>query len=700
MEISRYFASLGFRIDRKSVRQVDRTLRDVENRITKFGRRVDQSLNIGFTKSLFGKNFSRQLKQFSSANRLMINNFQVDQMALNRSLLRSFQVASLATPFEIRNFNVNQLALNRAIGRALDVSSLATTYSLERFNIDQFALNRQMTRALQIASLAASRATNLNPNIRGGADGRLARGLTGGHAATAGGIGGLAARGYLPLLALAGGGYGLAQTNKRNQEVVSAQLQSQAVVQQAGGTAEQGVASFDWLRGQGERIGFNYLQASGDYNNLLSGLTGAGMSVEQGQGVYKGFAELSRVNKLDAARQQRVFRALSQVAGKDQLMSEELKQQLAESLPGAVALFASAYQDQLAEQGKGGGLTGSDAIKALNEAMAKGQVKGDILRFAGARASARASSGIDAASRASQAEQARFQNRYNDLAIVASEGGLESGFARLFRSLSAGLDQSEGMVERLARGFDNLTKYVSYSFLTIQSLQRFFDGKDSYLGDKLFPNEESRQSAMMFFENMRSVFTQLDVLSKNIYKGWNDLFTLFDGSNFITQINNALSSASNLIGGVNALAAGDYSGAGELFAQAGKRGLNVITSPGRAGANFLLRAEHALASEYAPSFVTPGSVPYQFQPLSVSASDSQVDFQTKYQAEQRRLAQLGNYDLPGINKPLTGGLTAADLSITMDVNITAATPEDFNAQFQEKFKSVIESTLIQYSQKD
>lgn len=696
MEISRYFASLGFRIDRKSVRQVDRTLRDVENRITKFGRRVDKSLNIGFTKSLFGKNFSRQLKQFSSANRLMINNFQVDQMALNRSLLRSFQVASLATPFEIRNFNVNQLALNRAIGRALDVSSLATTYSLERFNIDQFALNRQMTRALQIASLAASRATNLNPNIRGGADGRLGRGLTGGHAATAGGIGGLAARGYLPALALAGGGYGLAQTNKRNQEVISAQLTTQAVTEAAGLTG-QGPQAFEWLRNQANRVGFSYMDTSQDYNSFLANALGSGLNMEQSQETFLGFSEYGRAMGITSARQKLVMNALSQMFGKGSVQSEELRRQMAESMPGTLPVFAEALQRM-----NGTDLDAEGAMKALYDTLAPGKnintkalapYLSQVLRE-------RAAPKLDIAMKTSQAEQARFRNIIDDQAIVASQAGLESGFARLFRSLTDGLAASTPMVESLARGFDNLTKYVSYSFLTIQSLQRFFDGKDSYLGDKLFPNEESRQSAMMFFENMRSVFTQLDVLSKNIYKGWNDLFTLFDGSNFITQINNALSSASNLIGGVNALAAGDYSGAGELFAQAGKRGLNVITSPGRAGANFLLRAEHALASEYAPSFVTPGSVPYQFQPLSVSASDSQVDFQTKYQAEQRRLAQLGNYDLPGINKPLTGGLTAADLSITMDVNITAATPEDFNAQFQEKFKSVIESTLIQYSQKD
>jgi hypothetical protein len=45
-------------------------------------------------------------------------------------------------------------------------------------------------------------------------------------------------------------------------------------------------------------------------------------------------------------------------------------------------------------------------------------------------------------------------------------------------------------------------------------------------------------------------------------------------------------------------------------------------------------------------------------------------------------------------------MQSTNLEIKMDVSITAANPEDFNSQFQDKFKSVIESTMMQYSQKE
>jgi len=245
------------------------------------------------------KLLEKKLSAFSNRMRLNISEFTIDQRRLNIVLRNAFRNAEQITPFRINNFEV-----------------------------DQAALTRQMTRAMRAATAAASRNSNISPDIGSRASG----GITGRHAGIAGGVGGLAARAYMPLLAVAGGGYGLAQLNNRNQQIVSAQLQTSAIVQQAGGTAQQGTDSFEWLRAQGDRVGFNWLDAVPDYNKLISGLTGAGMSVGQGQGVFQGFSELARVNKLDKTSQNRLFRALSQVAGKDRLMSEELSGQIARIL--------------------------------------------------------------------------------------------------------------------------------------------------------------------------------------------------------------------------------------------------------------------------------------------------------------------------------------------------------------------------------
>lgn len=271
MNIAKYYASIGFQVDTREIQKVDRALKLVEGKLKGLQKRLATTLT-----------------------------------------------------FDISKFDVNQKRLNRVLGDALDIASTRTVFQVNKFNIDQGSLNRSLTRAMTEASRVASIAAPMRPNTHAS----VARAAATGTAFGGIGLGRLGAAG----LALAGGGYGLSALNKRNQEVVSAQLQSQAVVQQAGGTAEQGQASFQYLRSEANRIGFNYLDASADYNKLISGLTGSGVSVKESQRVFSGFAELARVNKLDKVTQNRLFRALSQVAGKGKLQAEELTGQIARIL--------------------------------------------------------------------------------------------------------------------------------------------------------------------------------------------------------------------------------------------------------------------------------------------------------------------------------------------------------------------------------
>lgn len=117
--------------------------------------------------------------------------------------------------------------------------------------------------------------------------------------------------------------------------------------------------------------------------------------------------------------------------------------------------------------------------------MKKGQVKGDILTYAGTLASQQAAPSLAAAGQASQAEQARYQNRVSDLAVVASDSGVEEGFARIFRTLNAGLGESNDLVRGLAEGFNDVTKWADDLLLWPQSFVRALEGRDSLVGDWL-----------------------------------------------------------------------------------------------------------------------------------------------------------------------------------------------------------------------
>jgi len=462
--IAEFYARLGIRVDASETRKIDATLKSIERRLTLFKSRLEKQ----------------------GALSLTLSKFKVDQKALVLKL-----------------------------GNALDSASKKLVFDITRFHIDQEKLNLTVSNAFKRAASNANLALQPRvPKERSSSGGRGSSTSHGrlGVSAGIGAAGGLTlGRLYGPALAVAAGGYGLGALNRRNQEIQSAELTTHAVVQQAMGPAftdQKASQAFEWYRQLANRVGFNYLDSANDYNNVLSGITGAGGSVAQGQNIFKGFAEYGRVNHIDKERQKRVFKAISQIAGKDQLMSEELTGQLAESLPGAVSLFSEAYQRQTGKSlGVDQNLTGSDAIKALQAAMKKKQVRGNILDVAAQIASERAAPGLTMSARTSQSEQARFQNATNDLIRLANQSGVESGYARLFKTMNDSLAESGPLVRNLSQGFDELTKKVRLLYLIPQSFQRMLQGKDSYIADLIGPDKA--QSIRDSVDNISKSFREL-----------------------------------------------------------------------------------------------------------------------------------------------------------------------------------------------
>lgn len=517
--IAKYFAEVGIKVDNSQLRKVDLYLQALETKLTKYKGKAN-----GFS--------------------LGISSFTVDQKKLDVALGTALDVASKTVSFEVSRFVVNHRNLQAALGgasRRAGVLGSTGGFGQPPLSASEWTSRRRVTQAE--AALRHERALEL-AEIRGA--GRIGGGRSSRSAAVAGGgIAGGISRLYGPAIALGLGGYGLSNLNQRNQAVVAAQLQTQAVSTGNGGTAEQGEQSFDWLRKTANRVGFNYLDASGDFNVLTSNLLGSGGTVAQSQNIFKGFAEYGRVNKLTPAKQKLVFNALSQIAGKDKLQAEELTKQLGNSLPGAKSIFAEAWQKKT-----GGNLTGSKAIQALEAAMKKGEVRGDILNYAADIASERSQSGLEKASQASQAEQGRFQNSVSDLAIVASNAGVEEGFARIFRTLRQGLEESNDLVETLSRGFNQATQVWSELFLIPQDIQRMFDGKDSVVADWLWGKGKQGEDTLANMIEIRNLFTNIKDLGKLAYDGWKQLFDMMDGSNSLSLLGDMLPSVNKALTGI------------------------------------------------------------------------------------------------------------------------------------------------------
>lgn len=101
-----------------------------------------------------------------------------------------------------------------------------------------------------------------------------------------------------------------------------------------------------------------------DYSKFVAASRELNFTQSQLREIFLGVAKASVVNKLSVADTKGVYRALTQIMSKNQVMAEELRQQLGDRLPGAIAIMAKAAGKSTAE---------------LTKMMEQGRLSGDIL---------------------------------------------------------------------------------------------------------------------------------------------------------------------------------------------------------------------------------------------------------------------------------------------------------------------------------
>ncbi|EPE9775662.1 tape measure protein [Escherichia coli] len=230
---------------------------------------------------------------------------------------------------------------------------------------------------------------------------------------------------------------------------------------------------FDKDAGQVKEFTKSLAQTTGlDIAELQSQFAGFGASAKESMGI-QGSEELFR-NMIGYARLmgrseeeiKRALTALSQMASKGQIMSEELKGQLAEAVPGMVQVFAKAAgktEQELFDAMKKGALKSADTLQKVTQELNK-QIT--------------AKGGWKAISESTQAQLGNLKNSWNttlDSIFRGSEDGLQDFTRSLTTLLNAlggsgkSLGESLGsLMTDMSHGVDSLTD-ISYK------VRAFFD---------------------------------------------------------------------------------------------------------------------------------------------------------------------------------------------------------------------------------
>ncbi|EOX0910595.1 tape measure protein [Escherichia coli] len=281
---------------------------------------------------------------------------------------------------------------------------------------------------------------------------------------------------------------------------------------------------FDKDAGQVKEFTKSLAQTTGlDIAELQSQFAGFGASAKESMGIqgseelFRNMIGYSRLMGRSEEEIKRALTALSQMAGKGQVMAEELKGQLAEAVPGMVQVFAKATgksEQELFDAMKKGALKSADTLQKVTQELNK-QIT--------------AKGGWKAISESTQAQLGNLKNSWNTT-LDSIFRGSEDGLQDFTRSLTNLLNALGGTGKTLGESFGSLMSDMSHGIDSLTDISYRVRG---------------------FFDEVTLAYRSLNDTQKKIVDGLSD--GLIDGLKMLALAVTA-QKAANVAGGLLNLA--------------------------------------------------------------------------------------------------------------------------------------------------
>lgn len=493
------------------------------------------------------------------------------------------------------------MSLREAVRYAgTQVATIKISNPKVKVGIDRQHLRSEIADALAQIRREVRIKIDLNGSVNGGAGASGNRNTGGMRHAVGGGIAGSlmgAGRGFIPGLSTA---FAIAKMSQ-----ISQQLQGQRQAMTAvTGSQEAGASTMSRFRGMAGEIGFSWRDVAPSFTKMIASGTSAGMGQGQVEKIFKGLSEYGRVMGLDSEAMKGSFTAIEQMMNKQQIYAEELKTQLGERFPAAIAMMAEAVS---VKEGR------TVTVPELMELMKKGQVDSSVLiQFAEIAAKrARVGGALDTAKNSPAAMQARFGNSFSSFVERFAANGFDKVMSRFWKEAALGLDFLSGKTTMLADAFEilltpvfafvkllknsTITQFtaslglsskglaalgvttlglifpwtrlwtvIGWTITALQDFQVFMQGGDSFFGDwfdGLTPEMQEKLEKMgTSLKNLSDTIGEILVMSG---EGWSQLFSWFSDSEggalaatAITKLSDALN---GLLRAIIAMKDGDFS---------------------------------------------------------------------------------------------------------------------------------------------
>lgn len=245
-------------------------------------------------------------------------------------------------------------------------------------------------------------------------------------------------------LSALGAGFGISEMIRFGKALLDTQIQldkARNAMTLVAGSAAYAKGEMEWLRAESDRVGINFIVASQAFAKFASATRGTGISMSQVRETFIAVAEASTRMGLTVDQQQSVFLALEQMVSKGTVSMQELKLQLANSLPGATAIAARSLgvtQKELYKLVESGQLLTSDFLPKFTAQLQKDLPLG-------------------AAAESAAAKVNRLSNAWTDFKANIGNSGVMVAVVSAMTAGVKGLEDVFGAADRVVDGLTTIS---------------------------------------------------------------------------------------------------------------------------------------------------------------------------------------------------------------------------------------------------
>lgn len=540
-EIAKLYGTLQFKADYKPLLVFKQQIVKTDSELKRLMKSLDQ-VQAKIKRIGSGSNIAQATKIFQAQQTAAIKNGKlfatletqrlaaIKKEAAARKVVDSADTSAAKNQLSIRRETARLAEAQRLTARRDQIHGIRTTQAQARLLATQAAEEHRHNSRQNQLQRAQQR---LHTNVSSGHQ-RITSGLTSLAASSGfgGGVGGgltsfasnlstgsMAVSGFSALVIAAGAalkGFADAAT-ERTESRVNTRFQFRALDEKDPEVGKVQESRFYKLMNY---LGMSAKDAAADYVKSQLALAGSGMTTDESADVLEGTLSMAKATGSSTATNSLVLKAITQMASKGQIMAEELKNQLGDSLPGAMKYAAEAYSN-VSKNGK----TGQDAIAALMKDMELGKIKGamvkPVLLELGRILKANANLGgrLDNARQSHSSSLNRRQNIYDEnyessFFAGTSLSGKVGALATARKDLDRHMEYlAEDMKEIMDKAGEKAGHLLEYLTLGVDALDRLIQLADGNKGafDDLFTSQEDIKAFHTMVDQISGLFDNIGI---------------------------------------------------------------------------------------------------------------------------------------------------------------------------------------------